>query len=216
MKRDDSLYKRSYFSNIVQMGELVPDAFRSFMAFDRAALAPGRLSAKTKELIAIAIAHITGCPYCIEVHVEGGREKGVTKEEMGEAIVVATALKAGAALAHGVNALNAYEGNGDDELYRSSYFKRLAEFDIIAPDGFTAFVAFDKAALDAGVIGRREKELIAVACAHATGCPYCIELHTKAAKREGIDAAELAEAIMVAAALKAGAALAHSVNALRV
>ncbi|OGN92745.1 MAG: hypothetical protein A2Z75_08505 [Chloroflexi bacterium RBG_13_50_10] len=54
------------------------------------------------------------------------------------------------------------------------------------------------------------KELIAVACAHVTQCPYCIDGHTKRAKKAGATAEELAEAIFVAASLRAGGALAHS------
>ncbi|MEK8214059.1 carboxymuconolactone decarboxylase family protein [Paenibacillus sp. FSL L8-0463] len=69
----------------------------------------GMLSVKEKELIAIAIAHVTGCPYCIQAHVKAAKKAQVSKEEMAEAIMVATALKAGSAMAHGVNALNAYD-----------------------------------------------------------------------------------------------------------
>ncbi|MFT9846290.1 carboxymuconolactone decarboxylase family protein [Aneurinibacillus sp. REN35] len=213
--REDSLYRRSYFDRIAELGTLVPESFQAFMEFDKQALRPGLLSGKVKELIAIAVAHITGCPYCIEVHVTNSKRLDVTKEEMAEAIMVATALKAGSALAHSVNALNAYDNRSDDELYRSAYFQRMSELASLQADEFSAFLAFDQMALQDGVIGRREKELIAVACAHVTGCPYCIDLHTKAAKKEGISIEELAEAIMVATALKAGSALAHSVNAMQ-
>ena len=57
----------------------------------------------------MAAAHATGCPYCIDLHVQQAKKKEASKEEMAEAIMVATALKAGSALAHGVNALNAYD-----------------------------------------------------------------------------------------------------------
>ncbi|MGM0890544.1 carboxymuconolactone decarboxylase family protein [Peribacillus frigoritolerans] len=59
--------------------------------------------------MAVAVAHVTGCPYCIEVHVSQVKKKEATKEEMAETIMVATALKAGSAMAHGINALNAYD-----------------------------------------------------------------------------------------------------------
>ncbi|MFC4618557.1 carboxymuconolactone decarboxylase family protein [Camelliibacillus cellulosilyticus] len=62
------------------------------------------------ELIAVAAAHVTGCPYCIEAHVKRAKTVDATLEEIAEAIFVTTALKAGSALAHSVNALNAYEG----------------------------------------------------------------------------------------------------------
>lgn len=127
--------------------------------------------------------------------------------------MVATALKAGSAMAHGVNALNAYDGTDDDELYRASYINRLREFTQLS-DSFKSFASFDQQALKASILSTKEKELIAVAVAHTTGCPYCIDIHTKAAKKAGANKEELAESIMVATALKAGSALAHGVNAL--
>lgn len=69
----------------------------------------GELSVKEKELIAIAVAHTTGCPYCIDIHTKGAKKAKATKEEVAESIMVAAALKAGSALAHGVNALIAFD-----------------------------------------------------------------------------------------------------------
>ncbi len=140
------------------------------------------MSVKTKELIAVAVAHITGCPYCIDLHVGNAKKNDADKEEVAEAIFVATALKAGSAAAHGVNALNAFDGERDEELYKASYFKRLKEFDQLNGDTFKAFAAFDQKSITAGKLTEKEKELIAVASAHTTGCAYCIDLHTKNAK----------------------------------
>ncbi|WP_025684203.1 carboxymuconolactone decarboxylase family protein [Paenibacillus maysiensis] len=213
MSHQDSLFKKSNFKRIGEFNSISPEIFQAFVAFDKLALAEGKLTAKYKELIAIAIAHTTGCPYCIEVHVTQAKKLGASKEEMAEAIMVATALKAGSAMAHGVNALNAYDGSDDDELYRASYINRLREFTQLS-DSFKSFASFDQQALKAGMLSTKEKELMAVAVAHTTGCPYCIDIHTKAAKKAGATKEELAESIMVATALKAGSALAHGVNAL--
>ena len=146
--------------------------------------------------------------------MKNGKSQDISKEEMSEAILVATALKAGSALAHGVNALNAYDGNGDEDLYKASYFSRLKEFSKLNGDIFSSFVDFDQKSMKEGALSVKEKELIAVAVAHTTGCPYCIDVHTKGAKRANATKEEVAESIMVATALKAGSALAHSVNAL--
>lgn len=213
MSHTDSLFKKSNFKRIGEFNSVSPEIFKAFISFEKLALAEGKLTAKFKEIIAIAIAHTTGCPYCIEAHVKQAKKNGVSKEEMAESIMVATALKAGSAMAHGVNALNAYDGNDDDELYRASYINRLREFTQLS-DSFKAFGSFDQQALKAGTLSTKEKELIAVAVAHTTGCPYCIDIHTKAAKKAGATKEELAESIMVATALKAGSALAHGVNAL--
>ncbi|HWO97610.1 MAG TPA: carboxymuconolactone decarboxylase family protein [Bacillus sp. (in: firmicutes)] len=209
-----SLYKSDYIKRLGEFQSLSPDAYRALMAFDQQALAPGALSAKQKELIAVAIAHITGCPYCIDIHVNKMKEKGGNKREMVEAIMVATALKAGSALAHGVNALYSYDRNYDDgELYQQEYFARLKELSEVNHGLFMAFIDFDKKTMKAGALTVLEKELIAVAAAHTTGCPYCIDLHTRAAKGAGASKEHIAEVIFIAAALKAGSAFAHGVNA---
>jgi AhpD family alkylhydroperoxidase len=72
-------------------------------------LSEGKLTAKLKELIAVAVAHMTGCSHCIDVHVKQVKKHRASKEEMAESIMVATALKTGSAMAHGVNALVAYD-----------------------------------------------------------------------------------------------------------
>ncbi|WP_284036518.1 carboxymuconolactone decarboxylase family protein [Neobacillus sp. 114] len=211
---DESLYKKSNIRRLPELGKLAPDIFKAFVKFDQLALAPGVIPQKTKELIAVAVAHVTGCPYCIDGHVSKAKKLEASKEEMLEAIMVATALKAGSALAHGLNALNAYDEDGEEALYKRSNMNRFGEFKELGPESFQAFVKFDTQALKPGLLSRKEKELIAVAVAHVTGCVYCIETHTKKAKQLDVTKEELAEAIFVATALKAGSALAHSVNAL--
>ena len=84
----------------------------------------------------------------------------------------------------------------------------------MAPDVMKAFWAFDKAALAGGAIPVKYKELIAVAVAHSTQCPYCIDIHAANARRAGATEAELVEAAMVAAALRAGGAVTHATHAI--
>lgn len=212
--KTDSLYKKEYFGRIFELKEYAPEAFETFFKFNDQALAEGKLSVKLKELIAVAVAHITGCPYCIDLHVGNAKKNDSSKEEVAEAIFVATTLKAGSALAHGVNGLNAFDNSGGEEFYKASYFNRLKEFNALSEETFQAFVNFDGKAIKAGKLSVKEKELIAVASAHTTGCAYCIDVHTKNAKKAGADLEEISEAIFVAVALKAGSAIAHSVNAL--
>lgn len=211
---DDNLYKRSYGTRLRELGKLAPEAFRAFMAFNQQAMAEGSLSGKLKELIAVAVAHVTGCPYCIEAHVKAGKKWEVSKEEMMEAVMVATALKAGSAMAHGANALQAYDETGGDDLYTKSAMNEYVAYRRENAEMFRAYSAFSQQAMQPGLLSQKEKECIAVAVAHVTGCPYCIDSHTKAAKKLGVTREELVEAIMVATALKAGSAIAHSVNAL--
>ncbi|MCD2137531.1 carboxymuconolactone decarboxylase family protein [Salinicoccus halitifaciens] len=210
----ENLYEKGNIKRLSEFAKLAPDAFKSFAAFDKAAVADGVIPRRTKELIAVAVAHVTGCPYCIDIHVNAAKELDVSKEEIAEAVMVATGLKAGSAMAHGVNALQAYDGNNDGDLYEKSNIDRLGEFAKLAPDAFRAFAQLDKEAVKPGKISGKDKELIAVAVAHVTGCPYCIEIHTANAKKLDVTKEEMAEAILVGTALKAGSAMAHGVNAL--
>jgi len=84
----------------------------------------------------------------------------------------------------------------------------------LAPEPEAAFREFSKAVFAEGALDARTKQLIAVAVAHVTQCPWCIEGHVKAAKRAGAGAEQIMEAIWVAAEMRAGAAYAHSAKAL--
>jgi len=89
---------------------------------------------------------------------------------------------------------------------------RLKTLDASAPEAMKAFWAFDKASFADGALSGREKQLIAVAVALTTQCPYCIELHTKEARSTGATDAELTEAAIVAAAIRAGGAVTHATH----
>jgi AhpD family alkylhydroperoxidase len=84
----------------------------------------------------------------------------------------------------------------------------------LAPDVHDAFTAFSERVFAEGALSTKTKQLIAVAVAHVTQCPYCIRGHTRAALRHDATAAEIMEAIWVAAEMRAGGAYAHSVVAL--
>lgn len=84
----------------------------------------------------------------------------------------------------------------------------------LAPDIHDAFTAFSQRVFADGALPAKAKQLIAVAVAHVTQCPYCIRGHTKAALRHGASAEEIMEAVWVAAEMRAGGAYAHSAIAL--
>ena len=84
----------------------------------------------------------------------------------------------------------------------------------LAPEAASAFNDFSKIVFADGALSPKIKNIIAVAVAHVTQCPYCIRGHTRAALREGASHQELMEAIWVAAEMRAGAAFAHSIIAI--
>jgi AhpD family alkylhydroperoxidase len=100
-------------------------------------------------------------------------------------------------------------------MYSKDNLKQIEKMNALAPEVMEAFWAFDKLAVAAGAIPAKYKELIAVAVALTTQCPYCIGIHTANARKAGATETELTEAAMVAAALRAGAAVTHATHALR-
>ena len=84
---------------------LAPEIHNAFQAFSQKTFADGALPAKTKQLIAVAVAHVTQCPYCIKGHTKAALRQGATPEELMEAIWVAAEMRAGAAYAHSLLAI---------------------------------------------------------------------------------------------------------------
>src|ERR1700693_1130411 len=99
-------------------------------------------------------------------------------------------------------------------MYDMAKLKNLNTLGEGATKAMSAFWAFDKAAMADGVVPKKYKELIALAVALTTQCPYCLEIHRKAAEAAGCSQQELAETAMVAAALRAGAAVTHATHIL--
>jgi AhpD family alkylhydroperoxidase len=85
---------------------LTPDSAQAFRVFSQAVFAEGALPARTKQLIAVAVAHVTQCPYCIRAHTRAALAHGAKPEEIMEAIWVAAEMRAGAAYAHSALALD--------------------------------------------------------------------------------------------------------------
>ena len=69
----------------------------------------GALSAREKSLIALAVSHVVHCPYCIDAYTKDGLQRGITKEEMMEAVHVGSAIQSGATLVHGVQMVNKHK-----------------------------------------------------------------------------------------------------------
>ena len=99
------MYEMSNLKKFPKLGELAPEAFKAFVAFDKAAVAEGAIPVKYKELMAVAVALTTQCPYCIEIHSKKAKKAGASEQELAETALVAAALRAGGAMTHGTHAL---------------------------------------------------------------------------------------------------------------
>ena len=89
--------------------DLAPGAAAAFHEFGQAVFTEGALSTKIKHIIAVAVAHVTQCPYCIRGHTRAARRDGATDHELMEAIWVAAEMRAGAAFAHSILAITEME-----------------------------------------------------------------------------------------------------------
>ena len=93
-----------------EMSKLAPEEFKAWANLDRmVAREDGQIPRKYRELIALAVAHTTQCVYCIEVHTKHAKKAGATREEVAEAVLLAAALRAGGAAAHGTLALKFFD-----------------------------------------------------------------------------------------------------------
>ena len=105
----ESIYPPSSQELARKRRELAPDIQAAFDAFSAQVFADGALPAKTKQLIAVAVAHVTQCPYCIKGHTRAAMRHGATPQELMEAIWVAAEMRAGGAYAHSAISLTAME-----------------------------------------------------------------------------------------------------------
>lgn len=97
------MHSMDKLAKLPKLGQLAPEATTAFWAYDKAALTGGAIPKKYKELMAIAVALTTQCPYCIELHRQEALKAGVTEQELAETVHVAAALRAGAAITHGAH-----------------------------------------------------------------------------------------------------------------
>jgi len=91
------------FGDITQWSEELGNKFFDYYG---KVFEEGALTAREKSLIALAVAHTEQCPYCIDAYTQDALQRGVTREEMMEAVHVGAAIKGGASLVHGVMMMN--------------------------------------------------------------------------------------------------------------
>jgi AhpD family alkylhydroperoxidase len=99
------MYDMKNLKKFPRLGELAPEAFKAFVAFDEAVVKYGVIPLKYKELMAVAVALTTQCPYCIEIHTKKAKAAGATEQELAETALLAAALRAGGAVTHGLHTL---------------------------------------------------------------------------------------------------------------
>lgn len=101
------MYDMSNLAAFETLGRAAAPGMKAFQAFDKAAFAGGALDVKTKQMMALAVALTTQCPYCIEIHTNDARKAGATDAELAETALVAAAMRAGAAMTHATHMFRA-------------------------------------------------------------------------------------------------------------
>lgn len=102
----ENLYPKATKEIAEKRTSLAPEAYEAWNHFSKTVFKDGELSEKTKHLIAVAVAHVTQCPYCIRSHTRQALHSGASKAEIMEAIWVAAEMRSGAAMAHSAIALD--------------------------------------------------------------------------------------------------------------
>jgi AhpD family alkylhydroperoxidase len=92
--------------------QLAPAEFKGFVELDAVVgRTDGQIPTKYRELMALAVAFTTQCPYCLDVHTRSAKKAGATREEVAETVFIAAALRAGAAVTHGALALKLFDNH---------------------------------------------------------------------------------------------------------
>jgi AhpD family alkylhydroperoxidase len=112
---DTPIYPQASAELARKRRELAPEPLKAFKAFSAAVFAEGAVPAVTKQLIAVAVAHVTQCPYCIKGHTAEALKQGATEQQIMEAIWVAAEMRAGGAYAHSALALDTMQHAHDHD-----------------------------------------------------------------------------------------------------
>lgn len=102
-------YDAKDLARFAEIGKQAPELAQKFFDYYGSVFAEGELTAREKALIALAVAHAVQCPYCIDAYTQACLEKGSNLAEMTEAVHVASAIRGGATLVHGMQMLGRAE-----------------------------------------------------------------------------------------------------------
>jgi alkylhydroperoxidase/carboxymuconolactone decarboxylase family protein len=105
----DNYYNQADLRKFGEITEWSEELGNKFFEYYGKVFEEGALSAREKSLIALAVSHVVHCPYCIDAYTKDGLQRGITKEEMMEAVHVGAAIQSGATLVHGVQMMNKHK-----------------------------------------------------------------------------------------------------------
>ncbi|WP_028775685.1 carboxymuconolactone decarboxylase family protein [Shimazuella kribbensis] len=175
--------------HLTQVPKRIREQYGYYRAFSDEIFSKGVLTAQEKEILAIAVAHVTKCIYCIRFHTKKAKKLGVSIEELLEAVTITGAIEAG-------NTLYAYQENRE----KADYF----------PNHSADRLSYIDPAKKEGVLSKKIRLLTIVAVSHALPSASLQQKSLQQARENGLSDAEIEDAILVTAALKAGGAVSHA------
>ena len=219
----DSYFHRRHLVDFPTVARGNKELAAKFFDYYAAVFAQGALSVREKSLIALGVAHVVQCPYCIDAYTGGSLEAGADLEQMTETVHAATVARGRATVDYGVQmaglAAKAQMSTNPGAKVSDAYFSRkhLQGRDAIAepsPALAERLQEYEDEVLAEGACSRREKLLVALAVSHTIQNPYGIDRFTHGFLEQGGTVEEMTEAIHVACAIRGGAALVHAVQML--
>lgn len=211
------IFKNDIAKDMAHLNEINPELHQAWSNYHNGVFKDGALSKIEKELIAVAGAHITSCPYSIRSRVRSSKNSGATDEQIVESIYVAMRFAMGGPFAFSSIAFEAHDALDNDipltdgHFFKKNVLKEINDFHECSGDNSQAFKDYTKQVFANGALTKDFKRgLVGLACAHMTKCPYCIRGCVKDARSAGYSKEQMAEAINVAMVMSAGASYAHT------
>lgn len=174
---------------------LAPSMGRRAREFQHNVYARSELDGKVKELIAVAVSSFQRCAHCTDAHLVRAKQAGATREEIAEALVMASLLVSGTQLHWLKEAFETELGQDSGPPAGEPYFVQQA------PGMGKAWASFNRAVYEPSAIDLKTKELIAIVLASLGRCPHCTRAHLAKARQAGASRAEIAEAMLVSASV---------------
>src|SRR3989337_2727893 len=102
----DPYFKSQHLAEFAHVSDASPELGKKFFDYYGSVFADGALTAREKSWIALAVAHVVQCPYCIDAYATDATEKGYSEKQMMEAVHVAAAIRSGSSLVHSIQMMN--------------------------------------------------------------------------------------------------------------
>tara|TARA_A100001234_G_scaffold214987_1_gene219213 strand:- start:5930 stop:6619 length:690 start_codon:yes stop_codon:yes gene_type:complete len=213
----ESIYKDDISQYMGMLKEAAPELNEAWMDYHNVVFEEGLISKKDKQLIALACAHITSCPYCIRSRTKLAKATGATDEEIAEAVFVAMRLNMGQPYAYSSIAFENYDKMKNKEnVTEGSFFSKnitpqITDFHELSGNKHEKFSAFHNLVYEDGHLSKKlKKGLMGLACAILAKCAWCIRSCVRDGIQEGVTKEEIAEAVNIAMVMAAGASWAHA------